>query len=164
MIIYVKDNICNRYTQVIAHQCNTIRPYNGDGVHDAISKHTKVYIGRENEKSEFVIGGKSEILHKNNFMVINLYGQIYPGGLNHKETQDSRLKLMESCLDDLLAKIRRHQYLQNVIKNHGIAFPCGMGSGIGGGKWSDYEKLIEKFHNDLSQIMIDPIIRIFSIH
>ena len=56
-----------------------------------------------------------------------------------KDTYQDRLRYFQECLDQLLIKLSSTNNYECVV------FPKGIGSGMAGGRWKDYEALISSF-------------------
>ena len=71
--------------------------------------------------------------------VINLYGQYSPGKASMKTKKESTMQRrdwFQQCLNDMLEK---------VPSGSTFAFPLGIGCGLAGGDWKEYEKILQEF-------------------
>ena len=67
--------------------------------------------------------------------IINLVGQDTPGKPKKNETAKKREKWFEEGLEKI----------EEIPDLESVAFPYGIGSGLAGGNWENYQKMINKF-------------------
>jgi O-acetyl-ADP-ribose deacetylase (regulator of RNase III) len=116
---------------IIAHQCNCSTCH-GKGLYtDIAEKYPFADIYSQNIAR---IPGDI-IVSSGECIVIAMLAQVHPGkARNYGDKAADRLKYFKSCLD-AMAKLPFEE----------IAFPFGIGCGLAGGKWADYEKLLREF-------------------
>merc|ERR1711871_543112 len=84
------------------------------------------------------IKGNSDL---NQQLIVNLFGQYYPGKPRKNETEHTRLQWFKNSLDEL-SKIGESL--------HSVAFPYLIGCGLAGGNWILYRHLINDFAKKVS--------------
>jgi O-acetyl-ADP-ribose deacetylase (regulator of RNase III) len=141
MLKIINGNLLNSDCQYIAHQCNCYS-HHGAGLARAIFKAfpwADVYSSRSergNDASHFgsiTVHGDPK---RNQRYVINMYGQLKPGKPSRgRDSAASRLEAFGKGLDQIaeLPELRS------------IGFPYGIGCGLAGGDWDEYERLLEDF-------------------
>jgi len=87
-----------------------------------------------------------------NQLIINLFGQFTPGKPKKtgQDSQEGRAKSFQQALNQILA-------LKNLKS---LAFPYRIGCGLGGGIWSEYEKMLNAF---AAKLPSDVLIRIYRL-
>jgi hypothetical protein len=137
-LFIVLDNILNSDCQYIVHQTNTTG-LRSSGISAKIFKaypKTNIY------KKE-IIRTPGTIIVKDK--IINLFGQIKPGKPNKEEdTYKNRLSWFISGLN----------MIGNLSNVETIAIPYGIGCGLSGGNWCDYEYCIKEFCNTFKDIKV----------
>ena len=128
--------------EYIAHQCNCIST-NAAGLAYHIFRKYPYADAYKNRKARSEAGtievcvGNDESSKK----VINLFAQYYPGNARYvTDSEEKRIEWMKQCLFQVYK-------LRDEIKS--IAFPFGMGCGLGGGDWKVYKGLIEKLAKNM---------------
>ncbi len=150
MLIDVEGDILDCSYKYIAHQCNCVSVGAGGLAYDLFNKfpYADIYSVRQGfNKEELPLAGQEcgNIIicgsEKKERKIINLMSQFYPGRptTSGKDSEAMRLVYFKECLD----KIKSIENLES------IAFPYKIGSGLGGGDWSKYRKLISDFADDL---------------
>jgi O-acetyl-ADP-ribose deacetylase (regulator of RNase III) len=72
--------------------------------------------------------------------IVNMYGQVYPSSPKYpRDLYGDRCTYFRQCLSKL------HTILPADAK---VAFPYGIGCGLAGGKWADYEAMISDFYTN----------------
>jgi O-acetyl-ADP-ribose deacetylase (regulator of RNase III) len=125
----VNGDLLNATEQYIAHQCNCIgnRAY---GLSAAIFKKfpaSNVYKGRTEPDTP----GTIRVIGR----VINMFAQYSVKGPIRKETKDNREKWFAMCLNEISS-------IDNI---QSIALPWNIGSGLAGGNWDSYSRMLEAF-------------------
>lgn len=121
----------------LCHQCNaTTRSPKGRGLSaDMFARfpYANVYSTREHLNKV----GKT-IVKKGPRVVCNMVAQRSPGKPRKKnDTPEMREQWFIKCLCDI--------YHQGGTK---LAFPYGVGSGLAGGKWENYEEMLDSFEKE----------------
>ncbi len=124
---------------IIAHQCNC-STCSGKGLYTDIAE--KYPFADIYSQDIARIPGEIVISADSKNIVISMLAQVRPGKPNSRfrsktrygDNAADRLKYFKSCLD-VMAKLPFEE----------IAFPFGIGCGLAGGKWEDYEKLLREF-------------------
>jgi hypothetical protein len=128
-ITYIRGDLLNSKEQYIAHQCNCIGT-KGYGLSSKIFKKfpgSNVYSNRTSPDIPGTIKVKGRI--------INMFAQYSVGKPTKKETTTMRQKWFSDCLDKIA--------LISGITS--IAFPWMIGSGLAGGDWTVYSKMLDEF-------------------
>jgi len=144
MIFTVKGDLLtynqDQENRVICHQCNCTTT-RGFGLASAINKafpYANIYSGKHkvdpiNRNPGTIIARKSS-----NTTIINLLAQKYPSKPTIDDTKEVRLSYFKQCLENLGAWCK-----DNVIEL--VYMPYGIGCGLAGGNWADYEACIKAF-------------------
>jgi len=141
MLKIINGSLLDSDCQYIAHQCNCYSR-RGAGLANAIFKAfpwADVYSSRSERGNDASLFG-SITVHgdpkRNQRYVINIYGQLKPGkqspGL---DSAASRLQAISKALEQIA----------ELPGLESIGFPYGIGCGLAGGDWNEYEKLLEDF-------------------
>jgi O-acetyl-ADP-ribose deacetylase (regulator of RNase III) len=146
MLKIVNGSLLDSDYQYIAHQCNC-HSQRGAGLASAIFKAfpwADVYSSRSERGNDSSLFG-SITIHgdpkRDQRVVINIYGQLKPGKPSPgRDSAASRLQAFRKALD----KIAELPELES------IGFPYGIGCGLAGGDWNEYEKLLEDFAERVS--------------
>ena len=146
MFKIIDGNILNATEQYVAHQCNCKTRTNASGVAAAIFAAwpwSEVYLNRTEDGTlgSISVHGNGE----NERFVINMYAQKYPGGPTRYESKQFRLNAFTVCLEEIM-KIEG-------LKS--IALPHGVGCGLAGGDWGEYELLLVRFHQGFKDENVD---------
>ena len=142
--IYESD-LLDSDAQVIAQQCNCVSK-SAKGLSAAIIKkfpHANFYTSRTKPSTPGTIkmaGSKK----KKQRLVLAMFAQYFPGKPQNEDTYEARKEWFQMCLNRI-AKIKG-------LKS--IAFPHGIGCGLAGGKWGDYEKMIVKWAETIPDVQI----------
>ena len=141
MLKIVNGDLLDSDCQYIAHQCNCYSR-RGAGLASAIFKAfpwADVYSnrsGRGNDASLFgsiTIHGDQRV---NRRYVINIYGQLKPGKPSPgRDSAASRLEAFSKALDQIA----------ELPELKSIGLPFGIGCGLAGGDWNEYESLLKDF-------------------
>ena len=141
MLKIVDGSLLDSDCQYLAHQCNCYSR-RGAGLASAIFKAfpwADVYSSRFERGDDASLFG-SITVHgdpgRNRRCVINIYGQLKPGKPSSgRDSAASRIEAFGKALD----QIAKFPELES------IGFPYGIGCGLAGGDWNEYEKLLEDF-------------------
>jgi hypothetical protein len=121
----------------IAHQCNCVTK-RAMGLSAQISKKwpwANVYGSLFKDKPR--LPGTNRVIKKETVVVICMFGQVNPGKPKKKpedpDSAESRLTYFKMCLEDID---------QNEFEK--VAVPYGIGCGLAGGYWPDYEKALNE--------------------
>lgn len=139
-------NAMNHNIFIIAQQCNCLSK-NTKGLSQSISNRLGIdpYAHR---KVDSVIDkpGTVNLMYTNpNFIVANMFAQYHPGKSRYStDTKEKRLNWFRECCKSL----RTYLVHNNITK---IGVPYGIGCGLAGGNWTEYEKILE---NELPQSVL----------
>jgi len=125
--------------QYIVHQTNCVgtKPAGLSKSMFGKYKYADIYTPREESKRKSTPGTISvKGTGKKLRYVINLNGQRYPGR-SHYKNDSAKLRLQ--WFENGLQRIKKIKGIKS------IAFPYGIGCGLGGGKWIDYRRHIRNF-------------------
>lgn len=146
MLEIAAGNLLESECQYIAHQCNCYSTRSA-GLATALFKAfpwADVYSDRRqrgNDAASFgsiTIHGNPQL---NQRQVINIFGQLYPGKPSPgRDSVTARLAAFRKAL----ARIARIPELTS------IGFPYGIGCGLAGGDWNEYQKLLDDFAEEVS--------------
>lgn len=133
MIEIITGDLLEAKEKYICHQTNTISTNSAAGIARAIFDkypYADCYLSRTEQDKPGTIDIKGD--GKENRLIINLMGQVYPGGIRYPK----------SSLDGLAAR-RKYFYscllrLAKVPDLESVAFPWRVGCGLGGGDWEGY--------------------------
>src|SRR5690554_3670191 len=143
MIQIINDDIFNSKEKYLIHQCNCVTIKSAGFAKELFDKYpySNIYKYRNNYKDTpgtIKICGNG----KNQRYVIGLFSQYYPGKPTHdNDNRELRLKWFRQCLFEV-SKIENLE---------SVAFPYKIGCNLGGGRWDDYYKMIERFANYIYQ-------------
>ena len=135
MLIYKNDDLLNSECEYIAHQCNCVTK-NSKGLAKYIFDNypeSNTYIDTNYKR----IQGEISVHETDNFKIINMYVQYYPGGPKYKYKNDNeqiRLFYFKKCLEKI-----------SELNINSISFSYGIGCGLAGGNWEKYEKMLSNF-------------------
>ena len=127
MLKIIKGDLFDGY-QYIAHQTNCYPGAMGGLAGEVLRRYPYA-----NTRNGVCKPGEIDVFKP----VINMYAQVNLGSPNRYETERQRLQWFRSCL----IKITKINDLRQ------IAFPYGIGCGLGGGDWLKYENLLIGFAN-----------------
>jgi O-acetyl-ADP-ribose deacetylase (regulator of RNase III) len=141
MLKIINGSLLDSDCQYIAHQCNCYSR-RGAGLASAIFKvfpWADVYSSRSERGNDASLFG-SITAHgdpkRGQRYVINIYGQLKPGKPSPgRDSAASRLEAFSKALD----QIAEFPGLK------AIGFPYGIGCGLAGGDWNEYERLMKDF-------------------
>jgi O-acetyl-ADP-ribose deacetylase (regulator of RNase III) len=141
MLKTVNGSLLDSDCQYIAHQCNCYSG-RGAGLASAIFKAfpwTDVHSIRPEHGNDAALFC-SITVHgdpkRKERCVISIYGQLKPGKPSPgRDSAASRLQAFRKALDQIA----------ELPKLKSIGFPYGIGCGLAGGDWKEYETLLEKF-------------------
>lgn len=137
--------ISPKKAQVIAQQCNC-SSRKGKGLSKDIANkfpHADFYSKRENPSKPGTIEVRGS--GKKERFVMALYAQREPGRAKDDDTSEQREEWFAECLERIPRKYKK-------IKS--IAFPRGIGCGLAGGNWENYERLICDWAEEYPQIKV----------
>ena len=146
MLEIVTGNLLESECQFIAHRCNCYSTRSA-GLATAVFKAfpwADVYSDRRQRGNDAALFGSITIHGNpqlNKRQIINIYGQLYPG--KPSPGQDSMAARL-AAFRNALAQIARIPDLAS------IGFPYGIGCGLAGGDWNEYQKLLEHFAEQVS--------------
>lgn len=128
---------------IIIHQCNCVTTIGKGLSHTLFTAfpYSDIYSKRvKPDKPGEIIVRHSED-HRPD--IIAFLAQYYPGkAKNSFDTAKKREEWFRECLDKMYELLSSKE---NVNKKLTIAFPYGIGCGLGGGNWSTYEKMLDDF-------------------
>lgn len=129
IVHYVKSDLLDADTQYIAHQVNATTVGSGKGLSKQIfAKYPNANVYKSNIER---IPGTIITVEP----VINIVGQQKPGKPSGNDSEARRLRWFKSGLEEI-------SEIEGIVS---IAFPFGIGSGLAGGNWEYYEKMIQDF-------------------
>ena len=141
MFKIINGNLLDSDCHYIAHQCNCYSRRDA-GLASAIFKAfpwADVYSNRSERGNDAALFGSISIHgdpKQGQRYVINIYGQLKPGKTSPgRDSAASRLEAFSKALDQIAAAPE--------LKS--IGFPYGIGCGLAGGDWNEYERLLEDF-------------------
>jgi len=144
----VAGDIVAATEQFIVHQCNCVSKA-GKGLSQTVFTrfpYADVYAARARTRSDdkskvgtVIVSGDGSGSKR---YVVNLLGQIYPGGPKYaNDSAEKRVKWFEQALTQLAGIVQE----KGGDKAATVAFPYKIGCGLAGGSWPQYEQLIERF-------------------
>lgn len=129
---------------VFLHQCNCVSQH-GKGLSHAMFRaypYANTYAGRT-DPSKRSIPGTIDVMQGPR-TVINLYGQYYPGPAKYaRDMPEDRLRFFHSGLDAIAA-----------LGLSSVAMPFGIGCGLAGGDWAQYDAIIDAFAKEHPDIRV----------
>lgn len=136
VVKYVYGDILSIKKGVICHQCNCVMTeYNKKGGLAKAIFNTYPQTDTYKKSIKRQVGTNDIINVSKKLTIVNMYAQ-YNKGYDSKE---NRLEWFESCL--------------NKIPYEDIYMPYKIGCGLGGGKWEEYLKILEK--SDKNIVIVD---------
>lgn len=146
MLEIVTGSLLESECQYIAHQCNCYSTRSA-GLATAVFKAfpwADVYSDRRRRGNDAALFGSITIHGNpqlNQRQIINIYGQLYPGKPSPvRDSVAARLAAFRNAL----ARIAQIPDLTS------IGFPYGIGCGLAGGDWNEYQKLLDSFAEQVS--------------
>jgi O-acetyl-ADP-ribose deacetylase (regulator of RNase III) len=146
MLEIVIGSLLESECRYIAHQCNC-HSTRSAGLATAIFKAfpwADVYSDRRQRGNDAALFG-SITIHGNPQLsqrqIINIYGQLYPG--KPSSGRDS----VAARLDAFRNGLARIALIPELTS---IGFPYGIGCGLAGGEWNEYQKLLGGFAEQVS--------------
>jgi O-acetyl-ADP-ribose deacetylase (regulator of RNase III) len=146
VIEVVKGSLLDANEQYIAHQCNCVTTQGG-GLYYYLTQrfpHADIYASRpinyrpkpgDDWPGNIKISGDG----KDKRLVISMLAQFYPGKPKTDSLALDGYTARKTYFKICLSKI-------SVLKGlESIAFPVGIGSGLAGGEWRDYQAMLEFF-------------------
>ena len=138
MCEYINGDLLYIDVDYIAHQCNCITSY-GKGLYkDIVNKYPDVDIYKQRTQNS--VPGTICVMKQEDVdspSIIHMFAQYSYSYANNKinDSRANRLEWFAICLDKISS-----------IKNvKSIAFPKGVGCGMAGGKWENYDRLLNVF-------------------
>lgn len=146
MIIETRNqDILKSDIKYIAHQINCVTT-TAKGLSEQIFKrypNTNRYINKSRR-----VGGETyfDFTNKEDKIIFHLAGQINPGKprSSYPDRYEDRLNYFKKCilsLEDLVEYLKVEYKIKEEII---IGFPYGIGCGLAGGNWDDYNKILEE--------------------
>jgi len=132
--------------QIIAQQCNC-KSKRGAGLSKDIAEKfpfADFYSSRKDDSRPGTIEVRGDHKKKERF-VMALYAQKSPGKAKGNDDAEQREEWFAECLDRIPRKYKK-------LKS--IAFPRGIGCGLAGGNWENYEKIIRDWAEEYPQIKV----------
>ena len=126
--------------RVICHQCNCTTT-RGFGLASAINKaypYANIYSGKHKVYPSLRNPGTIIVRNSSNTTIINLLAQKYPSKPTADDSKENRLTYFKQCLEHVAAWCK-----ENVIEL--VYLPYGIGCGLAGGNWADYQACITAF-------------------
>ena len=139
----LKRDILEVKVDYIAHQCNATNN-RSFGLSSAIFKKfpkANIYSGKHKEENREL----GTIIARDN--IINMIAQTNPGKPKGEDSKVARLKAFEKCLTQI-AELKQSE------ESFSVAFPYGIGCGLAGGDWKEYEKMLRDFANLFPRIEV----------
>lgn len=136
----------SKEAQIIVQQCNC-QSKKGKGLSKDISAKfpfADFYSSREKDSIPGTIEVRGDRKENERF-VMALYAQKGPGKPKENDNAESREEWFAKCLDRIPRKYKK-------LKS--IAFPHGIGCGLAGGKWENYEKIICDWAEEYPKIKV----------
>jgi len=154
MLKIINGNLLDSDCQYIAHQCNCYSR-RGAGLASAIFKAfpwADVYSSRFERGDDASLFGSITVHSdpkRGRRYVINIYGQLKPGKTSPgRDSSASRLEAFGKALDQIA----------ELPELESIGFPYGIGCGLAGGDWNEYEKLLEDFAEQVGERCVSVIL------
>ncbi len=138
--------ISSKEAQIIAQQCNC-QSKKGKGLSKDIAEkfpHANFYSSREEDSSPGTIEVRGDRKEKERF-VMALYAQKSPGKPKGRDNAEQIEEWFAECLERIPKKYKK-------LKS--IAFPLGIGCGLAGGNWENYEKIILDWAEEYPKIKV----------
>jgi O-acetyl-ADP-ribose deacetylase (regulator of RNase III) len=154
MLKIINGNLLDSDCLYIAHQCNCYSR-RGAGLASAIFKAfpwADVYSSRSERGNDTSLFG-SITVHgdpkRKERYVVNIYGQLKPGKPSPgRDSAASRLEAFGKALDQI-AKLPELE---------SIGFPYGIGCGLAGGDWNEYERFLEDFADRVGERSVSVVL------
>jgi hypothetical protein len=123
--------------RLIAHQCNCVTTGTAAGFaralferHPAAGYGSTVTLGRQ-------LGNVQFVQSEGGVTIANMYAQYYPGPpTNAGDGAVMRVDWFRSCLEQLAVYAKAHNKTR-------VAMPYGVGCGLAGGRWAEYQALLQ---------------------
>lgn len=135
----------------IVHQCNCV----STGVKGMAWQMFNKFPDAHHKNKKRILGTIDIVDNQGKFgniSVVNFYAQQYPGKADDRKLNDrqSRIEAFYSCMNSLYEHIKKEH------KNEGVTIllPYGIGCGLAGGWWREYDALINIFSSMLQDINI----------
>lgn len=148
-MMYVARDILTLKSGYIVHQTNCVgtKPFGLSADMERTFPGTCPYYLRDHPS---IPGTVFLIQSSKGPIVVNLFGQYYPGGPGRKGDEVSdRVKYFNQALDGFI------EHLSGTEEHVQIAFPYKIGCGLAQGDWNVYEKMLTEFDTKLKQKGID---------
>lgn len=146
MLEIIAGSLLESECQYTAHQCNCYLTRSA-GLATTVFKAfpwADVYSNRHQRGNDATLFGSITIHGNpqlNQRQIINIYGQLYPGKPSPgRDSIAARL----AAFRDAFARIAQ------IPKLTSIGFPYGIGCGLAGGDWNEYQKLLDRFAEQVS--------------
>jgi len=135
----------------LVHQCNCVTR-KGKGLSEAVFKkypYANVYKNREDPSRPGLTLFRGK-MRNGERLVANLMSQFHPGKASNRKTPDrkldtevQRLVWFTKCLSQIAAKADKYFHLER-----SVAVPFGIGCGLAGGDWMEYQRALKKFSEE----------------
>jgi len=138
--------LSSKEAQIIAQQCNC-KSKKTAGLSKDIAKkfpYADFYSSRKDESCPGTIEVRGDRKEKERF-IMALYAQKSPGKPKGSDNAEKREEWFSECLDRISRKYKK-------LKS--IAFPHGIGCGLAGGDWENYEKIILDWAGEYPHIKV----------
>jgi len=138
-ITHFKGNLLDFPADFLAQQCNCVSTRSLGLSESLFAKYPYANIYKNRFNGKYDQPGTIRVCGngKDKRFIINMMAQYYPGESRWEDTRANRLKWFQECLNQI-------SELENIEKAS-IAFPYGIGCGLAGGNWQDYETLLQKW-------------------
>lgn len=151
MIKTIDGDIIESKEKCIVHQCNCITE-KSLGLSAQVFKAfpwANIYAERKSRS----IPGTIDVREKDGKIIVNLFGQLYPGKPTSYESKEMRLKWFKNGLD-LLSSYIKNSRVTSPNHINSVAFPYKIGCGLAGGDWKKYVNFIEIFAKENPSLQV----------
>ena len=139
----INGDILKSDATFIAHQINCVTT-TAKGLSKSIfDKYPNANIYKSSTKR--IVGKTYYDFTRNGKVIFHLAGQIRPGKptIHYPDRYIDRISYFKSCMISLEQEIEYLKQQYNIKKEIVVAFPYGIGCGLAGGKWVDYESILQ---------------------
>jgi len=140
MFEIISGDLLDAKEKYIIHQTNCLSTGSAAGIARSIFDkypYADCYLARTENSKPGTIDVRGNGLDKR--FVINLHGQVYPGGVRYPLSDLDGLVAREKYFYHGLLRVAQIENLES------IAFPFRIGCGIAGGDWTHYLQIINNF-------------------